>query len=88
MDDLKNPCYKPDHLLDVLLDKLDLKNDAALACELGVAATQICTLRNKRRPLGPTLLVAMSEAVDLSIGQLRNLAGLPSRMYIQRFIAR
>jgi plasmid maintenance system antidote protein VapI len=84
MVDLTHPNYKPGNLLDVLADKLDLKNDAALARALGVAHPQISRIRTRHRPIGPTLLLVMSDAADLTIGQLRVLAGLPSRMYITR----
>jgi hypothetical protein len=82
MPDLKNPSYYPDRLLDFLLEKLGLSSDAKLAIHVGTAATMISKMRNRRLPLGPSFLVRMSEEVGMPIGALRELAGLPRRMYI------
>jgi plasmid maintenance system antidote protein VapI len=84
MSDLTNPNYKPGELLDVIQDKLDLKNDGALARALDTTPGQISKIRNKKLPVGPAMLVILSEAVELSIGQLRHIAGLPRRMYVTR----
>lgn len=84
MDDLNHPNYRPGDLLDVAQDKMDLKNDAALARALDTTPGQISKIRNKKLPVGPTMLLVLSEAVDLSVGQLRHIAGLPRRMYITR----
>jgi plasmid maintenance system antidote protein VapI len=88
MTDLTNPNYRPGDLLDVIQDKLDLKNDAALARALDTAPGQISKMRNKKLVIGATMLVVLSEAVDLSIGQLRHIAGLPRRMYTSPRICR
>jgi plasmid maintenance system antidote protein VapI len=84
MTDLTHPNYKPGDLLDAIQDILDVKNDAALARALDASPAEISKIRNKKLPLGPTMLVVLSEAVEMSIGQLRHIAGLPRRMYITR----
>lgn len=84
MSDLNNPYYRPGELLDVVQDELDLKNDAALARALDTPAGQISKIRNKKLEVSPTMLIILSDAVGLSIGQLRHIAGLPRRMFIKR----
>jgi hypothetical protein len=67
--------YDPDHLLDSLIQKLLLKNDAALARALEVAPPVISKIRHRRLPVGATLLIRMHEISDLTIGELRSLMG-------------
>jgi hypothetical protein len=67
--------YDPSNLLDNLIDKLDLKNDAALSRTLEVAPPVISKVRNRRLPVGASLLVKMHEVSGLSIRELRNLMG-------------
>lgn len=83
MSDLNNPNYKPNHLLNTLLEKLGAKNDAALAEVLGVSHATISQVRNRRRTVGPGILLVMSEASHLAVGQLRQLMGLEPRMYMK-----
>jgi hypothetical protein len=42
--------YNPNHLLDILLGKMQLKNDAALSRMLEVAPPVISKIRHHRRP--------------------------------------
>ena len=65
------PAYDPNHLLDTLLDKLRLKNDAALSRALEVAPPVISKVRHRRLPVGASLLIRMHEVSDLSIKDLR-----------------
>lgn len=67
--------YNPDSLLDALIDKLGLKNDAALSRALEVAPPVISKIRHRRLPVGASLLIRMHEVSDLSIRQLRDLMG-------------
>jgi plasmid maintenance system antidote protein VapI len=69
------PGYAPDRLLDALLEKLHLKNDAALARALEVAPPIISKVRHRRLPVGASLLIRMHEVSDLSVSQLRELLG-------------
>lgn len=82
MSDLNNPNYQPGNLLDLVQDELDLKNDRALSFALDITPGPISKIRNKKIPISPDMLIVLSEAVDLSIGQLRHIAGLPRRMFI------
>jgi len=67
--------YDPNHLLDSLIDKLHLKNDAALSRALEVAPPVISKIRHRRLPVGASLLIRMHEVSDLTIGELRALMG-------------
>ncbi len=67
--------YDPNNLLDALIEKLNLKNDAALSRALEVAPPVISKIRHRRLPVGASLLIRMHEVSDLSIKELRMLMG-------------
>jgi hypothetical protein len=67
--------YDPNNLLDALIEKLNLKNDAALSRALEVAPPVISKIRHRRLPVGASLLIRMHEVSDLSIKELRVLMG-------------
>ncbi|MDP5009130.1 MAG: hypothetical protein NWQ13_09165 [Glaciimonas sp.] len=67
--------YDPNHLLDSLIDKLHLKNDAALSRALEVAPPVISKIRHHRLPVGASLLIRMHEVSALTISELRTLMG-------------
>jgi hypothetical protein len=67
--------YDPNHLLESLIQKLHLKNDAALSRALEVAPPLISKIRHRRLPVGASLLIRMHEVSDISIKDLRELMG-------------
>ncbi|MDB5762910.1 MAG: hypothetical protein JWQ21_1905 [Herminiimonas sp.] len=67
--------YNPNHLLDVLIEKLHLKNDAALSRALEVAPPVISKIRHRRLPVGASLLIRMHEVSTMSVRELRDLMG-------------
>lgn len=67
--------YDPNRLLDALLEKMNLKNDAALSRMLEVAPPVISKIRHRRLPIGASLLIRMHETTDMSIRDLRDLMG-------------
>lgn len=67
--------YDPNNLLDALLEKLALKNDAALSRALEVAPPVISKIRHRRLPVGASMLIRMHEVSELSIKELRTLMG-------------
>ncbi|MCG2583491.1 hypothetical protein [Massilia sp. TS11] len=67
--------YNPNHLLDILLGKMQLKNDAALSRALEVAPPVISKIRHHRLPVGASLLIRMHEVTGMSIRDLRDLMG-------------
>jgi hypothetical protein len=67
--------YDPNRLLDALIGKLQLKNDAALARTLEVAPPVISKIRHLKLPVGASMLIRMHEETELSIRELRDLMG-------------
>lgn len=67
--------YDPNRLLDSLIQKLGLKNDAALSRVLEVRPPVISKIRHRTLPVGASLLIRMHEVTDLSIRDLRELMG-------------
>ena len=67
--------YDPNNLLDALIEKMGLKNDAALSRTLEVAPPVISKIRHRRLPVGASLLIRMHEVSALSIKDLRVLMG-------------
>ena len=65
--------YNPDKLLDALIARLHLKNDAALSRALEVAPPVISKIRHRTLPIGATILLRMHEISDFSIRELKAL---------------
>ena len=73
--------YDPNALMDTLIERLKLKNDAALARELEVAPPVISKIRHRTLRVGATMLFRMHEASELTISELRNLMGEPQAKF-------
>jgi len=67
--------YNPNRLLDSLIERFHLKNDAALSRALEVTPPVISKIRHNKLPIGASLLIRMHEFSELSISELRNLMG-------------
>lgn len=67
--------YDPDNLLNKLIEKLSLKNDAALSRALEVAPPVISKIRHRRLPVGASLLIRMHEVSELPVRELMDLMG-------------
>ena len=67
--------YNPNHLLDILLGKMQLKNDAALARMLEVAPPIISKIRHHRLGVGASLLIRMHNVTGIGINNLQALMG-------------
>lgn len=74
-DLLSQQTYDPNRLLDALIERLNLKNDAALSRILEVAPPVISKIRHARLPVGASMLIRMHEETGLSIRELRELMG-------------
>ena len=74
-DLLSQPTYDPNRLLDTILERLNLKNDAALSRALAVAPPVISKIRHGRLPVGASMLIRMHEETGLNIRELRDLMG-------------
>ena len=69
------PTYNPNRVLDAIIDKLQLKNDAALSRALEVAPPVISKIRHRRLPVGASMLIRMHEVSNMDIRELRELMG-------------
>ena len=67
--------FNPNRLFDVIIERMHLKNDAALARLLSVAPPVISKIRHARLPIGASLLIRMEEETNISIRELRELMG-------------
>jgi plasmid maintenance system antidote protein VapI len=67
--------YDPDNLLNAILQQMKLRNDAALARTLEVSPPVISKIRQRRLPIGASLLIRMHEVTGKSIRHLRELMG-------------
>ena len=67
--------FNPARLLNALVEKLHLKNDAELCRRLRVAPPLISKVRHRSLPLSAALLVRMHEESGLTVGELRGLMG-------------
>jgi hypothetical protein len=74
-DDPDLGSYDSNHLLDSILDELNLPNDAALSEALEVDESVISDLREMRREVDAAMLIRMHELTDISIVGLRNILG-------------
>jgi hypothetical protein len=73
----ENAEYDPNRVLDAIIEKLNLKNDAALSRALEVAPPVISKIRHRTLPIGATILLRMHEVSDFSIRELRALMASP-----------
>ena len=67
--------YDPNAMLDTILVKLQLRNDAALSRLLEIQAPVISKIRHHRMPVSGALLVRIHEATGLSVRALQDLMG-------------
>ena len=72
---LAQETFNPNYLLDNLLGKMQLKNDAALSRMLEVGPPVISKIRHGCLPVGASLLIRMHEVTGMSIRDLRDLMG-------------
>lgn len=70
------PSYDPNKVLDAIMEKLNLKNDAALSRVLEVAPPVISKIRHRTLPIGATILLRMHEVSQFSIRELKGLMGV------------
>ena len=72
----QEPTYDPNKVLDAIIEKLNLKNDAALSRALEVAPPVISKIRHRTLPIGATILLRMHEVSEFSIRELKSLMGV------------
>lgn len=70
------PGYDPNRLLDAVLSKLHLKNDAAMARALGVTPPVLSKVRHRRLPVGAGLILQIHETAMFSVDEIWSLMGI------------
>lgn len=60
-------------LIDAAIKTCGVRNDSQLAHYLGIDKSYLSRARRRDVAVGPTLLVALSEAMDVSVRELRAL---------------
>lgn len=61
--------------IDLLIDTMTLKNDAALSRVLEVALPVISKIRHGRLPVGASMLISAHEESGLSIREMKDVLG-------------
>ena len=77
----EEPSYDPNKVLDAIIEKLNLKNDAALSRALEVAPPVISKIRHRTLPIGATILLRMHEVSEFSLRELKALMGVEITPY-------
>lgn len=62
--------------IDLLINTMTLKNDAALSRVLEVAPPVISKIRHGRLPVGASMLISAHEESGLSIREMKDVLGL------------
>jgi plasmid maintenance system antidote protein VapI len=71
---LEPSSFVPNKLLDTLIEKMNLKNDAELCRVLEVQPPIISKIRHRKLAVGATILLRMHEKSDISIRELKDLS--------------
>jgi hypothetical protein len=71
---LEPSSFVPNKLLDTLIEKMNLKNDAELCRVLEVQPPIISKIRHRKLAVGATILLRMHEKSEISIRELKDLS--------------
>jgi hypothetical protein len=71
---LEPSTFVPNKLLDTLIEKMKLKNDAELCRVLEVQPPIISKIRHRKLAVGATILLRMHEKSNMSIRELKDLS--------------
>jgi len=67
--------YNPNHMLDALIEKMGLENDAAFAQRIKLARPIVAMLREGRMSISASMMMWFHEASGISMKELRQLIG-------------
>ncbi len=67
--------YDPNHFLDVIKERLQLRCDKALGKQLNLTLKAIENIRLRKLPIGASMLILAAEKCQVEIGELRRLMG-------------
>lgn len=73
--------YNPSLMLDTVLEKMNLKSDAALCRALNVSPSTISRIRRQKTAVGSVVLLRINEATGINTRELRTLMGDRRRVY-------
>lgn len=76
-DQTKTDTYQPGRLFDQLIERLKLKNDAALARYLEVDQPVISKIRHRKMKISAALLLRMHDFSGIAVNELRDLMSAP-----------
>jgi transcriptional regulator with XRE-family HTH domain len=65
------PRHNANPLIDAAVKALGLRSDAKLAQYIGMSPPYLSKVRNGKLAAGPTLLVALSEVMDVPVRELK-----------------
>lgn len=74
---LELPGYDPEALLDLVIDRKGIKNDAALARALAVGPPVLSKIRHKHLRISNDILVRLYDIAHLDLDYMRRIAGIP-----------
>lgn len=60
-------------LLNTVIERMQLKNDAALAKALGFSAVVISKHRHGLMPIGATMILALHEYADMPVKEIKGI---------------
>lgn len=60
-------------LLNTAIERMQLKNDAALAKALGFSAVVISKYRHGKMPIGATMILALHEYADMPVKEIKGI---------------
>lgn len=67
--------YDPNNLLNTLIERMHLRNDAELARRLRISTGIVQKIRAGQLAVGASMLIWMQEATGISVQALRSLLG-------------
>lgn len=63
------------NLLDEIIKRFGLKNDAALARKANLSPPVVSKMRHEKISLSATIVLALHEAFDMPVQEIKSLAG-------------
>ena len=73
--------YDPNRLFDTLTQRLGVNSDKALSQKLKMTKSVVAGIRQKRLPVGASLIMGIHEATGISISELKRILGDRRRKY-------
>lgn len=67
--------FDPGHMLDMVIERMNLRNDAALARMLMVPGSTVSRIRSRKIPVSAAVIIRLHESSNISVRGLRNLMG-------------